>query len=191
MSIWRIVVIKAIFFDLDGTLIDTHMSNYLAYNKALNEYGFDITYTEFQKSIGYQARTFLPWFAPNLTDDEYKKIAELKAEFYKETSKESAANTHLISHLKYLKRHHKIALVTTAKRQNAMTVLGHHNLADSFDFIITAEDVKESKPSPECYQLALQKCKVEPKEALAFEDSQPGIDAAESVGIPVINIREF
>jgi len=184
-------MIKAIFFDLDGTLVDTHQANYLAYNKAINEYGFDITYEEFKKSIGHQANTFLPWFAPGLKPEEYRHIAELKAEFYKETIKESVANSRLISHLQFLRENHKIVLVTTAKRKNAEAVLRHHKLMESFDLIITAEDVTNSKPSPECYELALRRCKIKAHEALAFEDSQPGIDAAEAAGIPVIAIKDF
>lgn len=184
-------MIKAVFFDLDGTLVDTHRANYTAYNKALNDFGFDITYEEFQKSIGHQARTFLPWFAPDLDDSDYEAICGKKAEYYKAAAKESIANVHLISHLHYLKQGHKIALVTTAKKNNAMAVLGHHDIQDCFDYIVTAEDVSVSKPSPECYLRALQLCNVKPLEALAFEDSEPGAKAAEQAGIPVIIVNDF
>lgn len=184
-------MIKAILFDLDGTLVDTHQANYLAYNKAINEYGFNITYDEFQKSIGHQANTFLPWFAPGLEASDYARIGARKAEFYKETVKSSVANIHLISQLQYLRKNHRTALVTTAKRQNALAVLRHHKLENSFDVIITAEDVRYSKPSPECYKLAIEKLNVDASEALAFEDSKPGVEAAEAAGIPVIMIKDF
>lgn len=184
-------MIKAIFFDLDGTLVDTHKSNYLAYNKAINEYGFDISYEEFRKSIGHQARTFLPWFAPGLSDAGYEKIAARKAEIYRDTIRESVLNVGLVKHLHYLKKCHKIVLVTTAKKRNAMAALEQHGLSGYFDHMVTADDVEKSKPSPECYQLALKLCNIKPNEALAFEDSQPGMEAAEAAGIPVIVVNDF
>lgn len=184
-------MIKAVFFDLDGTLVDTHRANYDAYGRALSEVGVDLTYEEFQKSIGHQANTFLRWFAPGLSDEVYQQIARRKAELYQETAKESVANVHLIDHLQYLQKSHKIVLVTTAKRQNAMAVLRHHGLVKSFDHIISAEDVSVSKPSAECYELALKICNIKPTEALAFEDSQPGVEAAEKAGIPVIAVNDF
>jgi len=191
MDILRHTMIKAIFFDLDGTLVDTHSANYEAYRGALKEYGVELTYDEFKKSIGYQANTFLRWFAPELSDEDYRKIALRKSELYKDTIKESIANIHLIEHLQYLKKNHTIILVTTAKGQNARAVLGHHGIEDCFDHIVSAEDVKASKPSPECYELALKICNIKPSEALAFEDSQPGVEAAEKAGIPVIAVSDF
>lgn len=184
-------MIKVIFFDLDGTLVDTHRANYEAYRGALKDYGVELTYDEFKKSIGYQANTFLRWFAPELSDEEYRLIALRKAELYQDTVKDSVANIHLIAHLQYLKKGHTIILVTTAKRRNAMAVLKHHGIEGSFDYIVSAEDVKISKPSPECYELALKMCNIKPSEALAFEDSQPGVEAAERAGIPVITVSDF
>lgn len=184
-------MIKAIFFDLDGTLVDTHRANYEAYSSALREVGVSITFKEFQKSIGYQANTFLRWFAPNLTDEEYVAISRRKAYHYKSMMHHTVPNKALIDFLKYIKNDCTTILVTTAKRSNAEAVLQHTKLDSCFDGIITAEDVKQSKPSSECYELALKRCGVKPSEALAFEDSEPGRKAAEGAGIPVIMIKDF
>ena len=90
-----------------------------------------------------------------------------------------------------MKQAHVIVLVTTAKRANAQTVLRHHELEEYFDYVVTSDDVSASKPDPECYLLALQKCGIKPNEALAFEDSEPGILAAEAAGINVIRVGDF
>lgn len=184
-------MIKGFFFDLDGTLVDTHQANFEAYRRALDDIGVTLTKDAFKKSIGHQAQVFLRWFAPGLSDDEYGAIAQRKADYYKEILHLSSTNARLVSMMKFLKQEHKIVLVTTAKRGNAHAVLEHHNLTPIFDYIITAEDVSVSKPSPEGYKLALAKVGLLPEEVIAFEDSQPGIEAAEAAGIAVVHVKEF
>lgn len=184
-------MIKAFFFDLDGTLVDTHQANFEAYRHALADVGVTITHDDFKKSIGHQAQLFLRWFAPGLADEEYHAIADRKAKYYKDLMHLSVLNAQLVKFIEAVRPEHKIVLVTTAKRRNANAVLDHHKLTDTFDLIITAEDVTKSKPSPECYNLALSKTGLEASEVIAFEDSQPGIEAAETAGIPVVYIKDF
>lgn len=184
-------MIKAFFFDLDGTLVDTHRANFEAYRRALEEFGVTLTFDDFKKSIGHQAKTFLPWFAPELSSEDLEKVADKKKQYYKEAVNLSRLNQQLVDLLTYLKPNHTIVLVTTAKRENAETILRHHNLMGSFDHVITFEDVTESKPSPEAYKVALERTGILPAEAIAFEDSQSGISAASAAGIAVVEIKDF
>jgi HAD superfamily hydrolase (TIGR01509 family) len=185
-------MIKGFFFDLDGTLVDTHRANHAAYRSALLRYGVDISYSQFKKSIGHQAKTFLPWFAPGLTDEQYEDIARLKGVYYGQNMKMTRANLKLISFLESIKPHYIAVLVTTAKRHNADTVLSHYKIENLFDHMISAEDVSYSKPDPESYHLALTVTGLTPDEVVVFEDSTPGIEAASRAGISaIIEIREF
>jgi len=184
-------MIRGFFFDLDGTLVDTHYSNFEAYRHALADFGVDLTFDRFKTSIGHQAKVFLPWFAPDLSDGDYEEIAVKKKQYYKEAAHLSVLNKQLVQFIAAIKPDHVVALVTTAKRENAQTILDHHKIGDLFDVIVAAEDVSASKPSPEAYLLALQKTGLSPKEVVTFEDSQPGIDSATSAGIAVIQVKDF
>jgi beta-phosphoglucomutase len=185
------VMIKGFFFDLDGTIVDTHQANFEAYRRSLEDFGVQLEFEQFKKSLGHQAQVFLRWFAPGLSDEDYLHIAETKARYYKDFVHLSVLNRQLIKFIDDLAEDHTIGLVTTAKRQNAEAVLSHHKLDTLFDIIITAEDVRRSKPSPEAYLLALKIADLESSEALAFEDSEPGMAAAEAAGISVVHIRKF
>lgn len=184
-------MIRGFFFDLDGTLVDTHNSNFEAYRRALLDFGVELTFDQFRKSIGHQAKVFLPWFAPGLESDDYERIAQKKKEYYKEAARLSIVNEQLVRFIASVKPDHAIALVTTAKRDNAQTILEHHKLGRLFDVVVTAEDVLASKPSPEAYLIALRKTGLGPKEVVAFEDSQPGLEAATAAGIAVIQVKDF
>lgn len=185
-------MIKGLFFDLDGTLVDTHTANYEAYKLAIAEYGVEITFEQYAQTIGHQARHFLPILAPGLSDDEYVKITERKAELYRDVMRLTNLNIRLVRFMQLASEHHVVALVTTAKAKNTRTVLKHHGLIDAFDFMITADDVTHSKPDPECYLLALERAGLSPSEVLVFEDSEPGITAASAAHITsIIQIKDY
>jgi beta-phosphoglucomutase len=185
-------MIRGFFFDLDGTLVDTHRANFEAYRQAVKDVsGIEITLDDFGRSIGYAAKTFLPWFAPGLSDGAYRKIHDLKTDYYKNLTHLTTLNKRLIGLIEEVKSDAQLVLVTTARRQNAQAILEHHNLRDMFDCIITQEDVLQQKPAPDAYNLALQKTGLPPSEVLAFEDSLSGQKAAEAAGIAVVAINTF
>lgn len=90
-----------------------------------------------------------------------------------------------------------MAIATTTRRAN-VEIYGHKNkvmmaelpLTEVFNPIITREDVRAMKPSPECYQLAIDRLGCAPFEAVAFEDSLVGVESAKAAGLSVIAIRE-
>lgn len=187
-------MIKAFFFDLDGTLVDTHHANYLAYRQAiLNVTGFSAD-ERLRKFIedGRSSDDFLPAVVPGVSSETVNEINIEKRDTYKQFVSQSIPNTYLIDFLKSMSKEYITALVTTAKQKNAELVLRAHGLEEYFSFCIFGDDVKNMKPSPEAYQLAIERANVLPEEALVFEDSNRGIEAAEALkGLNVIRIRDF
>jgi beta-phosphoglucomutase len=87
----------------------------------------------------------------------------------------------------------RLAIVTRASRREVDFVLGLAGLDQAFDVVVTREDVLAPKPSPECYERALQRLAKRsrpsrPTTSLALEDSATGVLAAKSVKIPVIAV---
>lgn len=191
----RVVVrqnIKGFFFDLDGTLIDTEAANYQAYKQAIiNVCGIKITKSQYGKTHGMVYSDFLPQLVPTITKYEIEEVSKQKKELYREQMHLTKPNIFLIEFLKRMADDYTTILVTTAKTVNAKTVLKKHNINDLFDFMVFGDDVKNMKPDPEAYKLALKLSNLEKDEVIAFEDSTVGINAAHSAGISTIHIRSF
>ena len=182
-------IVKGLFFDLDGTLFDTDEANFLSYKKSFLQKGFEVNKSQFNEIKGTRSDYFIPILAPNITKDDIQDIKKYKSKFYSELIDKIPPNNELISFLATMRPHHKIALVSTASRENAIPILKKAKIIDLFDLLIFGGDVKNSKPDPESYNLALQGLNLRPDEVVAFEDSETGILAARNAGIRVIKVK--
>ncbi|AZA60029.1 HAD family phosphatase [Chryseobacterium indoltheticum] len=82
----------------------------------------------------------------------------------------------------------KLGLVTSSDLEKLTRVITQKNLDLYFNVMITANDVVDGKPSPECYLKAAYKLGVEPVNCIVFEDSFAGISAARSAGMIVVGV---
>lgn len=74
------------------------------------------------------------------------------------------------------------AVATSSGRRFVRDVLGRFEFEPRFEFLLTAEDVRDGKPHPEIYLTAAQRLGLDPAEVLVLEDSQNGIRAAAAAG---------
>lgn len=185
--------ISAFFFDLDGTLVNTHQSNYQAYLSAVRDVtGIDLG-TELLDRVkaGESSDHFLSEMMPDVSPEVIAKINTRKKEVYPDHLDVSVLNEFLSTFLEQMAIHYTTVLVTTAKKQNASAVLKQYDLERHFTHSIFGDQVTNMKPHPEAYLLALEKAGVKADQALAFEDSEKGIQAAHAAGIKTIHIRSF
>lgn len=180
-----------IMVDLDGTLFDTKRVNYMAYQEAMQSYGFSIDYEYYCKYCnGRHYLDFLPQISTNdmviLTAiHNQKKVA------YSKYLSEARVNQPLVDLLLTLKKKYKIALVTTASRDNTNDILNVFNVSTLFDLIITHEDVEKRKPDPEGYVKAMRYFSASPEECIIFEDSEVGIEAAIKSGAHCMVVKGY
>ena len=182
---------KLIMVDLDGTLFDTRKVNYLSYRDAVNEYGYDLNYDYYCNECN---GNYYMDFLPKITTSEkeiLKKMHKIKKEKYSTYLNEALINVNLVEILKLLKLDCKIALVTTASKENTYMLLNKFNLVNLFDLIITQDDVNKSKPAPECYLKAVEFFKYNKEDCVIFEDSKTGIESAKKANIQYFVVTGF
>jgi len=183
-------MIKAIITDFDGTLVDTFDANLRAYQEAFHTVGIQLTQERYRKCFGYRFDRFMS--AMGIFDDNViAKIRELKKEAYPRYFDCLRPNTTLIELVaSFHAMGGRTAIASTARRENLMNAVNHLGIADAFDLIYAAQDVKNGKPSPEIYFNAMRTLGVVPEEVLIFEDSPVGFEAAKASGARYIPVTE-
>ena len=82
----------------------------------------------------------------------------------------------------------RTGLATMSRRKEALHVLRALDLESSLDLVLTREDVEKPKPDPEIYLLAAQRLDVPPGECLVLEDSPNGVRSGVTAGMNVIAV---
>lgn len=185
---------KLAIFDMDGTLFDTKNVNYRAYSEAIKACGLiaDIDYKYYCDFCnGNSYRVFLPQIIPDITEEQLQQIHEAKKKLYETHLDLAVKNEHLFTMIECMKSEYIIALVTTASRKNAEDILRRFNALDTFDLIITQEDVKKTKPDPEGFLKAMKDLNIDVENTLIFEDSETGLAAAEKSGAKYVKVHGY
>jgi HAD superfamily hydrolase (TIGR01509 family) len=183
--------LRALLFDLDGTLVDSEQANHTAYSRALLEVGARIEPDELARAAtGRQWRDFLPALLREAgVECDPATVARRKGELYREMLDELRVNFALLSLAESVRPGMRTVLVTTASAESVRAVLRHFDLGRAFDFVITGDDVTRHKPDPEAYRLALARLQLDPRECLAFEDSDVGAASAKAAGVAVVRVE--
>ena len=180
--------IKAILFDFDGVLADTMTDNFLAWHKAFGDFGVNIKKEDYFPLEGMK----LIEVAKKISEkygirSDPAVIVRLKNEHYlRDHSLIFYPRVwELISILK--ERKYLLALVSASPREKLSRTVPADFL-EKFDVIISGEDSKNGKPSPEPYQNAVKKLGVSSKECLVVENAPLGIKSAKRAGMHCIAI---
>ena len=180
--------IKAIITDFDGTLVNTLAANFHAYKEACNRYGYDLTKEQYKEWYGLRYDDLCKKIG--ISSENKPLIKEFKKKIYPSYFEYLKLNEGLMRFIISCKTQGiKTCIASTASRENLYNVLNYFNIKNYFDIIITGENVNKGKPDPEVYNMALTLLDCEPDEALAFEDSNVGCEAAYNAEINYIKVK--
>ncbi len=181
--------IKLLIVDFDGTLVDTFQANFMAYQEAFNQVGLVLKEIDYRHCFGLRFEKFMATIG--ITDSVVtQKISEFKGNCYSDFFRYFKVNNSLLAILEtFHNAGGKTAIASTARRKNLEKALQYIGATDIFDLILAGEEVRQGKPSPEIYRTVLRYFSMQPNEALVFEDSEVGVQAAQSAGINYIVVN--
>ena len=182
--------LRALLFDLDGTLIDSARANDAAYSRALFEVGAPIAPDDVTRAAaGRQWREWVPELLRRAgVDCDPAAVARRKGELYRDMLGDLRVNFALLSLVESVRPEMKTVLVTTASAESVRAILLHFHLDHEFDLVVTGDDVTQHKPDPEAYRLALALLQLDARDCLAFEDSDVGAASAEAAGVAIVRV---
>ena len=173
--------IKLVIFDLDGVLVEAKNIHYDALNDALGK-EYAISWNEHLSTYdGLKTNQKLDMLSEQkgLPTELHKDIWNHKQKLTLQKLKQLEPSDILIELMDSLvERGYKIAVCSNSIRKTVLTVLSKLGIMEFMDYIISNEDVENSKPHPEMYWNAISKMKCLPEETLIVEDSPYGLLAA-------------
>ena len=181
----------AYLFDCDGTIVDSMPLHYVAWKKALSEWG-----CEFDEKVFY-AWGGMPVAAIVATLNEQQglampvaEVAKRKEDLYYEILHELQAVPEVLEHINESHGKIRFAVVSGSTRESVTKSLEALGILDRFETMVCAGDYTKSKPDPEPFLLAAERLGVAPKDCLVFEDTEMGIQSATAAGMASVKVMQ-
>lgn len=195
--------IKSILFDFNGVIIDDEPIQMRAYQEILAAEGIAMTDAEYYECLGMDDRAFVEAaYGRAGKTPEANKVLELSqaktAKWHDIVSDGVPLFEGVENFIRKAANDFTLGIVSMAKEQEINYILKQTGLEDCFSVMVTAEDVSNCKPDPECYRKGFRLIDnfrtsngglpMIHSECLVIEDSPPGVMAARNADLPVLAV---
>jgi beta-phosphoglucomutase len=187
---------KAFIFDLDGVIVDTAKFHFLAWKKLADSLNINFTHEINEQLKGVSRVRSLEII---LSQGNVQASQEDKNNWLVQKNEDYLAFVHQMDKseilprveevLQFLKTNNQYVVLGSASK-NAQPILEKVNILHYFDALVDGNDVTNAKPDPEVFLQGANQVQVAYKDAIVFEDSVAGIQAANVAGMTSVGIGE-
>lgn len=186
-------MIKAVIFDLDGTLVDTDPYWKEADFLFAKEYGFPLTEKFWNGLWGLgikeSAELFIKTYNLKETSDSF--MAKRMKYLYKILLKKLKLMPYAQELIRKLKSRGYVLALATAGHPTDMAkkILDMLSVLDDFSYVISGLEVKRGKPAPDIYIAVLKEMNLKAHECMVIEDTVNGVRSGKAAGMRVIGVK--
>lgn len=184
------MALRAVFFDIDGTLVDSNEQHVNAWAFAFREAGHPQELDAIRAQIGKGGDLLVPAIAPDLDEAVCEAIVSAHGEHFKALYLDGVRPFADAAAL--VRRVHadgrRVVLASSAKGDELDHYVGLLGIGDVLAVASSSDDVEQSKPAPDIFAVALERSGVEPADAIAIGDTPYDVEAAARSGIATIGL---
>ena len=184
--------LKAVLFDVDGTLVDSNDAHADAWVTAFREHGVSVDWIKVRRSIGMGGDKLMP--AVSGIDEESPQgsaIAEARGKIFKRDFlpriKPLRNAARLVAAMK--ERGYTAVAASSAQKDELTPLLKIAGAESLMDAATSSDDAEESKPEPDIIVAALKRAKASAGEAVLIGDTPYDVEAARRAGVKAIGFR--
>lgn len=184
-------MIKAVIFDLDGTLIDSEPNYFEADHKLLKEYGIELDLEMKKKYVGMSTQEMLEDLSRKYSfSDSIEVLAAKKNRYYMDIARsKTTVFPEMNKFLHLIKEHgYATALASGSSPEIIEEILSITQLSSLFDVVLSSEEVEKGKPEPDVFLESARRLNIRPEHCLVMEDSQYGVEAAKRASMVCVAI---
>ena len=185
------MTIRAVLFDLDGTLVDSNEAHVAAWQAVFADAGHDVPLADIRGQIGKGGDNLVPALLPDTDEREQERLSKAHGKRFKAQHLDHVqpfpGAPALLARVHASGR--QVVLASSASRgelKHYVALLGAEDLVDAMTSI---DDVKDSKPAPDIFAAALGKAGVAADEAVAVGDSPFDMQSANRAGMGAVGVR--